>query len=287
MQNLLKGRNMAVLGGQFSIFSTKALREVLRDSHQRTPWVNDSEVEDSLLSLQIKSAGYLTKISAKAYAHVGGMTTLRSLDGQQVKWNYGAIDLMWPGQRGDTRVQPLHPNLRLRWFEHASMVLNIFTRLGFLMLLFASLSISAFVFRAWWVIPPIAAIWLNMRVARSMAFANRRDYLFAVLMFPAEFYMWIRMGHFVRAWLKFFSRQQTDNWAAQAKAERGKGTAYLYPFLSLLVFLVAAGAIWVQLPVNLRSDILSVCWPILGVLTVVQTAWMALKSMRRYRGFKA
>ena len=82
-------------------------------------------------------------------------------------------------------------------------------------------------------------------------------------------------------------RQQTDNWAAQAKAERGKGTAYLYPFLSLLVFLVAAGAIWVQLPVNLRSDILSVCWPILGVLTVVQTAWMALKSMRRYRGFKA
>ena len=287
MQNLLKGRNMAVLGGQFSIFSTRALRQVLVDSHQRTPWVNDSEVEDSLLSLQIKSAGYLTKISAKAYAHVGGMETLRSLDGQQVKWNYGAIDLMWPGQRGDTRGQPLHPNLRLRWFEHASMVLNIFTRLGFMMLLFASLSISAFVFRAWWVIPPIAAIWLNLRVARSMAFANRRDYLFAVLMFPAELYMWIRMGHFVRAWLKFFSRQQTDNWAAQAKAERGKGTAYLYPFLSLLVFLVAAGAIWVQLPVNLRSDILAVCWPILGVLTVVQTAWMVLKSMRRYRGFKA
>ena len=36
--------------------------------HQRTPWVSDSEVEDSLLSLQIKSAGYLTKISARARA---------------------------------------------------------------------------------------------------------------------------------------------------------------------------------------------------------------------------
>ena len=70
MQNLLKGRNMAVLGGQFSIFSTQALRDVMRDSHQRTPWVSDSEVEDSLLSLQIKSAGYLTKISARARAHV-------------------------------------------------------------------------------------------------------------------------------------------------------------------------------------------------------------------------
>ncbi|WP_230487021.1 glycosyltransferase family 2 protein [Nocardioides anomalus] len=287
MQNLLKGRNMAVLGGQFSIFSTKALKQVLKDTHQRTPWVNDSEVEDSLLSLQIKSAGYLTKISAKAYAHVGGMTTLRSLDGQQVKWNYGAIDLMWPGQRGDTRGQPLHPNLRLRWFEHASMVLNMFTRIGFLLLLLGSLSIHAFVFRAWWLLPPLAAQFLNYRVARSMAFANRKDYVFALTFAPAEVYMWIRMGHFVRAWVKFFSRTQTDNWAAQAKAERGKGSSYLYPFLALLVFLAAAAAIWLQLPVGVRSDTLAVCWPILGILTVLQTAWMSLKALRRYRGYKA
>ena len=106
MQNMLRGRNMAVLGGQCSIFSMKALHDVMLTNHQDTPWVNDSEVEDSLLSLQIKSAGFLTKISARARASVGGMTTLRSLDGQQVKWNYGAIDLMWPGQRGDTLGQP-------------------------------------------------------------------------------------------------------------------------------------------------------------------------------------
>ncbi|GAA4375139.1 glycosyltransferase [Nocardioides caricicola] len=287
MQNLLKGRNMAVLGGQFSIFSTKALRDVLRDSHQRTPWVNDSEVEDSLLSLQIKSAGYLTKISARARAHVGGMTTLRSLDAQQVKWNFGAIDLMWPGQRGDTKGQPFHPNLRLRWFEHMSMVINIVTRFMFLLLLAGSLSISAFVFSGWWLIPPAAAILLNFRVARSMEFVNKRDYLFALLLFPAELYMWIRMGHFVRAWLKFFSRQQTDNWAAQAKAERGKGVAWMYPFLALAIAFVASAAIWVQLPISLQSDLLAVGWPILGVITVLQTAWMLIKVMRRYRGFKA
>ncbi|GAA0986610.1 Poly-beta-1,6-N-acetyl-D-glucosamine synthase [Nocardioides aquaticus] len=287
MQNLLRGRNMAVLGGQFSIFSTRALKDVLRESHQRTPWVKDSEVEDSLLSLQIKSAGYLTKISATARAHVGGMTTLRGLDGQQVKWNFGAIDLMWPGQRGDTRGQPLHPNLRLRWFEHISMVVNIITRLGFLLLLLGSLSISAFVFQAWWVIPPLAAIALNYRVASSMAFANRRDYLFALLLAPAEVYMWLRIAHFVRSWTKFFSRQQTDNWAAQAKAERGKGYAWLYPFVVLGVFLVTVGAIWLQLSVDLRSSLLAVGWPILGVVTILQTAWMSLKIMRRRRGFKA
>merc|ERR1712000_676235 len=65
MQNLLKGRNMAVLGGQFSIFSTQALRQVLEDSHQRTPWVNDSEVEDSLLSLQIKKKENIKKLKRK------------------------------------------------------------------------------------------------------------------------------------------------------------------------------------------------------------------------------
>lgn len=287
MQNLLRGRNMAVLGGQFSIFSTQALREVMRDSHQRTPWVNDSEVEDSLLSLQIKSAGYLTKISPHSRAHVGGMTTLRSLDAQQVKWNFGAIDLMWPGQRGDTRGQPFHPNLRLRWFEHCSMVINMLTRFMFVVLLAGSLSISAYLFTAWWLIPPVAAILLNFRVARSMEFGNTRDYLFAILLFPAEFYMWIRMGHFVRAWLKFFSRKQSDNWAAQAKAERGKGTAYLYPYLMLIILLGAAAAIWVQFPIGTQSDLLSVGWPILGTITVLQTAWMLLKCSRSYRGFKA
>lgn len=287
MQNLLKGRNMAVLGGQFSIFSTKALREVLRDSHQRTPWVKDSEVEDSLLSLQIKSAGYLTKISAVARAHVGGMDTLRGLDAQQVKWNFGAIDLMWPGQRGDTKGQPLHPNLRLRWFEHMSMVINIVTRMMFVLLLIGSISINALVFDWYWAIPPLGAIFLNWRVARSMAFVNRKDYLFALLLAPAEVYMWLRMGHFIRAWLKFFSHQQTDNWAAQAKAERGKGWAWIYPYVTFVLVIVTAFAIWVQLPIALRSDMLSVGWPILGIFTVLQTAWMFIKASKRYRGFKA
>ncbi len=167
------------------------------------------------------------------------------------------------------------------------MVINITTRFMFIMLLAGSLSINAFVFSWWWLIPPFAAIWLNFRVARSMEFVNRRDYLFSLLIFPAEIYMIIRMGHFIRAWLKFFSKQQTDNWAAQAKAERGKGFAWMYPFIGALVIFAIAAVIWVQLPIQLRSDILAVAWPILGVITVLQTAWMLIKASRRYRGYKA
>jgi len=157
----------------------------------------------------------------------------------------------------------------------------------FVLLLAGSLNINAFVFSPWWVIPPLASIWLNFRVARSMEFANRRDYLFSLLLVPAETYMVIRMGHFVRAWLKFFSRQQTDNWAAQAKAERGKGIAWLYPFVAFFLILVIFMAVWVQLPIAIRSDVLAVSWPILGVITVLQTGWMFVKAMKRYRGFKA
>ncbi|MGY4859420.1 glycosyltransferase family 2 protein [Cryobacterium sp. AP23] len=286
MQNMLRGRNMAVLGGQFSIFSMKALREVMVDSHQATPWVKDSEVEDSLLSLQIKSAGYLTKISAQARANVGGMTTLRGLDAQQVKWNFGAIELMWPGQRGDTKGQPFHPNLRLRWVENFSMVVNVITRVLFFIMLAASLSISAFVFSPIWLIPPAVALLLNLRTAMSMKNRNGKDIFFAVGFFPAEIYMWVRIGHFMRAWTKFASNKKVDNWAEQAKAERGSGNAYLVPLMVAVGFTAALVFIWLQLPIMVQSAILWVGWPILGVTTVIQTLTMFFTLVKRHHGYK-
>ncbi|MET0695467.1 MAG: glycosyltransferase family 2 protein [Propionibacteriaceae bacterium] len=286
MQNMLAGRNMAVLGGQCSIFSMKALRAVMVANHQATPWVNDSEVEDSLLSLQIKSAGYLTKISATARADVGGMTTLRSLDGQQVKWNYGAIDLMWPGQRGDTKGQPFHPNLRLRWIENLGMATNIFTRIAFMLLLAASLSIHAFVFSPVWLIPPVVAVLLNVRIAYSMKNRTWRDVAFAGLGIPAEIYMWLRAGHFVRAWAKFLSKVKVDNWAEQAKAERGSGNSYLMPLIVLAVATAILGYTWWQLPVILQSSILWLGWPVLYTITIAQTIIMVTKLFRRQRGYK-
>lgn len=286
MQNMLRGRNMAVLGGQFSIFSIKALRQIMADNHQSTPWVKDSEVEDSLLSLQIKSAGYLTKISAQARADVGGMTTLRGLDAQQVKWNFGAIELMWPGQRGDTKGQPFHPNLRLRWFENLSMLVNAFTRILFLLLLVASLSIDAFVFSPIWLLPPVVAILLNVRTAMSMKNRNWKDIVFAAGIVPAEAYMWVRLGHFFRAWSKFLSHKQVDNWAEQAKAERGSGNAWLTPLIAAVIIVGALVFTWFQLAVVVQSTILWIGWPILGAITAFQTFTMFLKLIRRQRGYR-
>ena len=286
MQNMVRGRNMAVLGGQASLFRVGALREVMAEYHQAAPWVSDSEVEDSLLSLQIKNVGYSTKISATARAEVGGMTTLRALDGQQVKWNYGAIDLMWPGQRGDTRGQPLHPNLRLRWLENLGMVVNASTRILFLLLLAASLSIHAFVFSPLWLIPPVLAVALNVRIARSMQDRTWRDVLYAATLVPAELYMWVRIGHFVRAWTKFATRSRTDNWAAQARAERGAGWAYLSPLLVAVAGVAACAWVWVSLPMIARTSLLWVGWPLLAVVTIAQSVFMLARLVRPQYGYR-
>ncbi|SDG61417.1 glycosyltransferase family 2 protein [Microbacterium pygmaeum] len=286
LQNLLRGRNMAVLGGQFSIFSTQALRDVMKQNHQSAPWVKDSEVEDSLLSLQIKSAGYLTKISPFARADVGGMTTLRALDAQQVKWTYGAIELMWPGQRGDTKGQPFHPNLRVRWLENFGMLTNLFVRVAFITLLAASLSIGAFVFSPWWLIPVGMALALNLRMAMTMKNHDSRDILFAVLFFPAEIYMWIRLAHFLRSWTRFLSRKKVDNWAMQAKAEKGAGLGHWTPLIVVFAVVIALAFIWTLLGTVAQSTILWIGWPIVGVVTVLQTLMMFLRLVRRQHGFK-
>ncbi|MFC6153637.1 glycosyltransferase family 2 protein [Nocardioides yefusunii] len=288
MQNLLRGRQMAVLGGQYSIFRIEALQRVITEFHQLTPWVRDSEIEDSLLSLQIRSTGYLTKISASARADVGGMTTLRSLDAQQVKWNVGAVDLMWPGQRGDTQGQPFHPNLRLRWFENFSMLLNALTRFWFVTLLLCSVIFGALVFNPIWFVPPIIATWLNLRVAHSMHDASARDYLFALLWLPSELYIWARIGHFVRAWTKFFSGSETDNWALQAKAESGGGrglSVHWVPHVGMLLAIGTCVTVFLQLSTGWRSNVLYVGWNILAITTILQSGWLLIKCLRRYRGF--
>ncbi|MCY1139754.1 glycosyltransferase family 2 protein [Actinoplanes sp. Pm04-4] len=285
MDNLLRGRNMAVLGGQCSLFNMRALETVMVRHYQQAPWVRDSEVEDSKLSLQIKDAGFSTKISATARAYVGPMTNLRALHGQQVKWNFGAIDLFWPGQRGDSKGQPLHPNLRLRWFENISMAFNIISRLGFLLLLVAALSIDAFVFNPIWLIPPAIAMLLNLRLALSMKDKSASDILYAALFIPAELYMFVRMGHFVSAWAQFLAKTDQDNWAAQANAEKGKGSAYVMPLVVLLAIVAGATFAWTQQSVGVQSAILSLGWPMLYIATIAQSVFMLRKLVRRHRGF--
>lgn len=285
LDNLLHGRNMAVLGGQASIFNMEALSAVMIKEKQTAPWVRDSAVEDSKLSLQIKDAGYKTKISAKARAYVDPMLSLKSLDAQRLKWQHGFIDLFWPGERGNIKGQPLHSSLRLRWYESVSMLVNIFSRFGFLLLFAASVSIDSFIFRPVWLIPPLISILLNLRIAMSMHDKKIGDILYAALLIPSEVYIWIRAGHFIRSWFHFFARPENDTWALQANAEAGRGNKlWMAPMVG---FLAAAGLAvywWTNsASVTDQGKLLAFGWPVLFLLTIIQSAFMLRKLFRRHR----
>ena len=105
--------------------------------------------------------------------------------------------------------------------------------------------------------------------------------------FPAEIFMWIRLSHFLRSWTRFLSRKKVDNWAMQAKAERGGASiGHWTPFILLAAALVAMAIIWNMLGPVVQSSILWIGWPIVGVVTVLQTLLMFSKLLRRYQGYK-
>ncbi|RIX29932.1 glycosyltransferase family 2 protein [Amnibacterium setariae] len=279
MDNLLRSRNMAVLGGQCSLLNVAAMKRTMIANRQDTPWVVDSEIEDSLLSLQLRSAGYRTKISASARAAVGAMTTVRALDAQQVKWNAGGVELILGN--------PLHPNLRLRWRENVAMLMNLASRVLFLALAAAALSVHAFAFAWWWALPPVVSVLLALRTATSMKGWTARDVLHAIAFVPGEIYMLLRGVHFLKAWAQVVTRTERDNWAAQARAENGQGGG-----AGALVAVLGAGLVtavvawgWLQLDAVWQSGLLTVGWTVLAVVTVLQTLAMLRKLLRRHRGF--
>lgn len=281
MDNLLRNRNMAVLGGQASLFRGRALDALMSRYHQSHPWTTDSEVEDSLLSLQVRDVGFSTKISALARAYVGGMSTAGSLYAQQVKWTAGGIELM--------KQRPFHPNLRLRWRENIAMLFNIVVRIMFALLLAGSLAMVAFAPHPIWLVPPLTALALNLRITAAMRDRTWRDWLFAGLFFPTEAYMWMRGLYFVVSWWQVMNKVEKDNWSAQAKAESGGGggAGWLWAILGAGTIGGLAWFTWTNLSEAVRSDLLTWGWLSLAVLSILLTLGMLKKLLRKQRGFHA
>lgn len=281
MDHLLKKRAMSVLGGQCSIFRMKALDAVCEFYLQDSPWTSDSEVEDSLLSLQIKKVRYQTKISATARANVGPMLSLRSLYAQQIKWTAGGAKLL--------KEFPLHPNMRQKWGENLGMVMNIAVRLMFAVMLSASLALGSFVFNPFWLIPPVLAWLLSVRVTASMQNRTWKDWLYSVTLVGPELYMWLKSVYFVRSWWQVISGNEHDNWGAQSKAENGGGGIGWVMWPAVVLASVGSIAVyaWMQLGITEQTAVLGYGWPMLMVVTVVLTAAMFRKAIRPHRGFTA
>ncbi|WP_193598131.1 glycosyltransferase family 2 protein [Microbacterium sp. YJN-G] len=283
--SLLRGRDAPVLGGEFSLFATSALRTVMEATHQSTPWLRDGDLEDARLTLQLKTAGYFTRISALARAGVPAPATLREYDAQQVAAASGAIELMWPGQRGDITGQPRHPNLRQRWSENLGLLADLTLRIGFVTLAVASLSVGALRLSPLWLIPVAVAVLLNLRIALSLGDRRPADVLFAALVFPAELFLWVRLGHFLRSWSRFSTRDRTDGWVQRTETGGRRDSRYWMPWVAVTALIAVLVGLWLLLPPVVRTGVLAVGWPALGILAAVRTAFMIFKLLRRHRGY--
>ena len=76
-----------------------------------------------------------------------------------------------------------------------------------------------------------------------------------------------------------------DDDRAAAAAERGRGSAYVMPAVCAVATFAVLIFAWGQQSISVQSAILSIGWPVLYLVTVLQTLFMVKKLLRRQRGF--
>jgi poly-beta-1,6-N-acetyl-D-glucosamine synthase len=72
---------------------------------------------------------------------------------------------------------------------------------------------------------------------------------------------------------------------AQASAEKGRGSAYIFPAVVAVAIFTVLVIAWQHQSASVQSAILSVGWPVLYLVTVIQTLFMIRKLIRRQRAF--
>ena len=144
-----------VLGGQVSLFSNDALRDVAARNLTRGPWDTSAQVEDMQITGDLRALRYSANVSVTALAYAGPMLTLRSLWAQRRKWDEGMSRLLVRSA--------LNKWTATLWRQQLSLLSNGITRIGFVFLLTASLMVGQYKWNWLWVIPLAIAVLLLSR----------------------------------------------------------------------------------------------------------------------------
>jgi cellulose synthase/poly-beta-1,6-N-acetylglucosamine synthase-like glycosyltransferase len=273
----LRKRKTYVLGGQASLFRADALRTVAMQSPTQAPWNPATMVEDMQLTGDLRAMRYETPVSPEARAYAGPMLTLRSLWHQRRKWDQGMVQLLTT-----TGVNRWTTTL---WRQQLSLLSNGLTRLLFAFMLTASLMVHQYVWAWFWAIPPAVSVLLNLRQSLLVPNRTAADVISSALLVPVELYLMFRVACATASWATVLSGIKRDAWASQARAEAGQGSSGAAKVLgvALLAALVSVAAVygWLHASVWFQRVSLTSGWYLLAAATLVQTAGMLWRIVRR------
>jgi biofilm PGA synthesis N-glycosyltransferase PgaC len=276
--DILRKKRTYVLGGQASLFRADALRAVALQSPTQAPWNPASQVEDMLLTGDLRAMRYETPVSTRARAYAGPMITVRSLYSQRRKWDEGMIRLLTTNGVNRWTVS--------LWRQQFSLLSNGLTRLGFAFMLTAALLVHQFVWDWIWAIPPGVAVLLNLRQAVRVPHRTPADLFAAVTLVPVELYLMLRVVCATASWATVLSGMKGDGWARQARAEAGHANGTM-KFVAgvLLALLIGAGVVygWLHATPGFQRASLTTGWYTLAAVTGVQVLGMLWRIVRRQK----
>jgi hypothetical protein len=106
------------------------------------------------------------------------------------------------------------------WGLQLRNFLDVTMRVGFAILLAASLVLHIYQWNWLWLIPPVVAILLNWKIARKVPNRSLLDTFMAVILLPVEFYLMFRLFVWSMSLVKTITGSRKDLWEKQYTAER-------------------------------------------------------------------
>jgi cellulose synthase/poly-beta-1,6-N-acetylglucosamine synthase-like glycosyltransferase len=216
---LRRQRRTSVLAGTACCYRNAALRQVARTRPGGDPWTVASLVEDFELTVRLREDGWATKVSATVRAYTDGMTDLRSLWAQRMKWQVGTVQELL-----DLGVNRL---TAFDWWQQAQGLLAIIVRTAWVLLTIAAVATGRFQLHPWWLLPPVVFVANDVRQSFRIPDRTVYDQVLAASLVPQELFAWMRAAWFGAAWAevlsqRVFRRTTRDRWGMQKAAERGR-----------------------------------------------------------------
>jgi peptidoglycan/xylan/chitin deacetylase (PgdA/CDA1 family) len=147
------------------------------------------------------------------------MKTVKALWGQRMKWQVGTIeDLIAIGVNRLTLVD---------WLQQLAGISAAFARYLWLAVILVLCLAGDLNFQwIWWVFVPLFFVAVQVKHALRIPHRDRTDLVYALLIYPAETFAWLRAGWFTAAWVQapiaLLMGTRKDRWQAQYSAESFK-----------------------------------------------------------------